>query len=169
MGEKLERRRNVKVVNAIKLAETFLHRFFRAACLRSCARTTCTHHVKHRWPPPQFSGWTDCELVLDHRTVRLMAAAFLPQFGCFARSQINALDRHERLCCASRFCHLRVFVRASLRFWIGKSSYGGARVEHEWMVGRGKKKEKDSRVVWDGYEIMFYGRWWRLNVVNGIL
>lgn len=25
-----------------------------------------------------------------------MADAFLPQFGCFVRSQINALDRHER-------------------------------------------------------------------------
>lgn len=28
-----------------------------------------------------------------------MADAFLPQFGCFVRSQINALDRHERTRC----------------------------------------------------------------------
>lgn len=28
-----------------------------------------------------------------------MADAFLPQFGCFVRSQINALDRQERTRC----------------------------------------------------------------------
>lgn len=156
-GEK----RLVEGGNAIKLAETFLHGFFfRAACLRSCARTTCTHHVKRRPsppPPPQFSGWTDCELVLDHRTVRLMAAAFLPQFGCFARSQINALDRHGRSCWRSASRVLPFTGSSILPFdfenWENTVSYT---MEQGWSIewtrwrGREKKKKKDSRVVRDG-------------------
>lgn len=92
-----------------------------------------------------------------------MAAAFLPQFGCFARSQINALDRHGRSCWRSASCHLRVRVFSLSILKIGKIrlvvrwSKGGVSSERDGEEG-GKKKERfESGTGWD-YEIMFYER-----------
>lgn len=90
-----------------------------------------------------------------------MAAAFLPQFGCFARSQINALDRHGRSCWRSASCHLRVFSLSILK--IGKIrlvvrwSKGGVSSERDGEEGKKKKERFESGTGWD-YEIMFYER-----------
>lgn len=123
----------------------------------------CTHHVHAPREtealspprPPQFSGWTDCELVLDHRTVRLMAAAFLPQFGCFARSQINALDRHGRSCWRSASRVLPFTGSSILPFdfenWENTVS---CTVEQgwsiEWTRWRGREKKKRKIREWYG-------------------
>lgn len=91
-----------------------------------------------------------------------MAAAFLPQFGCFARSQINALDRHERtplvLCrSASRFSPIYGFsFEHPFDFELGNA----VTVEQGWSErkGEGGKKGKRGKREWireDGYEIMF--------------
>lgn len=75
-----------------------------------------------------------------------MAAAFLPQFGCFVRSQINALDRHERLC--------RVDPRHGSPIFTGSRSkrpfvfeLGGKNAVQGWSTSEwvGKEKKKKRR------------------------